>query len=126
LTFCHRNPPLSEARRSEPGVTRGGRVFWSCKQPLEVGKNIRDECSPSRIFGGRRLRKPNQKITGLGHRFNPAGDRRGEEQVLQFVLARRRCGTVGVDRGESTPHPRRLLRGHPSSTIEIDYVFHQN
>src|ERR1700737_4976460 len=27
LTFCHRNPPLNEARGCEPGVTRDGRVL---------------------------------------------------------------------------------------------------
>jgi hypothetical protein len=35
LTFCHRYPPLTEARGCEPGVTRDGRVFRFCKQPLE-------------------------------------------------------------------------------------------
>jgi hypothetical protein len=33
---------------------------------------------------------------------------------------------VGVERGEQTPHPGRLLRGHPSSTVQIDYLFRQN
>jgi hypothetical protein len=33
---------------------------------------------------------------------------------------------VGLDRGELTAHPGRLLRGHPSSTIQIDCVFRQN
>jgi hypothetical protein len=99
------------------GATRGGWVFRFCKQPFEVGENIRDERGPPRIFGGRRLCKQDQKITGLGHDFNPAGGRRGEKQVFQFLLARLRRGTVGVGRGELTAHPGRLLRGHPSSTV---------
>ena len=57
LTFCHRNPPLNEARGCEPGVTRDGRVLRYCKQALEVGENIRDEPDPLRIFGGWRLLK---------------------------------------------------------------------
>ena len=69
------------------GVTRGGWVFRFCKQPLEVGENIRDERGPPRIFGGRRLRKQDQKITGLGHGFTPASGRCGEKNV-QFLLAR--------------------------------------
>jgi hypothetical protein len=101
--FCHRNPPLNEARGCKPGVPREGRVFQFCKQPLEVGENIRDKRGPPRIFGGRRLRKQDQKITGLGHDFNPAGGGRGEKQVLQFLLARRQRGMVGVDRCEQTP-----------------------
>jgi hypothetical protein len=32
----------------------------------------------------------------------------------------------GVDRGELTAHPGRLLRGHPSPTVQIDCVFRQN
>jgi predicted RNase H-like nuclease len=35
-------------------------VFQFCKQPLEVGENIRDERGLPRIFGGRRPRKCNQ------------------------------------------------------------------
>jgi cytochrome bd-type quinol oxidase subunit 1 len=87
LTFCHRNPPLNEARGCEPGVTRDGRAFRCCKQPLEVGENVRNEPGPPKIFGGLRLRKQDQKITGFGHGFNPAGGRPGEKQVLQFLLA---------------------------------------
>jgi hypothetical protein len=33
---------------------------------------------------------------------------------------------VGLDRGELTPHPGHLLRGHPSSTVQIDCVLGQN
>jgi hypothetical protein len=113
LTSCHRNPPLNEARGCEPGVPREGRVFRFCKQPLEVGENIRDERGPRQIFGGRRLRKQDQKITGLGHDFNPAGGRRGEKQVLKFVLALPQRGMVGVDRGELTAHPGRLSARPP-------------
>ena len=80
-----------------------------------------------RYFGGRRLRKQDQKITGLGHGFNPAGGRRGEKQALHFLLALPQRGMVGVDRGgELTAHPGRLLRGHPSSAVQIDCVFRQN
>jgi hypothetical protein len=61
-----------------------------------------------------------------GHGFNPVGGRRGEKQVLQFLLARPQRGMVGVDRGELTAHPGRLLRGHPSSTVQIDCVFRKN
>ena len=46
LTFCHRNPPLNEARGCEPGVPREGRVFRFCKQPLEVGENRRQMLDP--------------------------------------------------------------------------------
>jgi hypothetical protein len=63
---------------------------------------------------------------GLGHRFTPAGGRRGEKKVLQFLLARPQRGMVGLDGGEQTPHPGRLLRGHPSSTVQIDSVLCQN
>jgi hypothetical protein len=98
---------------------REGRVFRFCKQPLEVGENIRNERGPPRIFGGRRLRKQDQKITGLGHDFNPVGGTRGEKQVLKFLLALPLRGMVGVDRGELTAHPGRLLRGHPSSSRSI-------
>ena len=66
-------------RGCEPGVTCAGRVFRFCKQPLEVGENIRDERGPPRVFGGGRLRKQDQKITGLGHGFNPVGGRCGEK-----------------------------------------------
>jgi len=76
----------TRTRNSEPGVTCAWRVFRFCKQPLEVGENIRDERGPPRIFGGRRLRKQDQKITGLGHGFTPAGGRCGEKNV-QFLLA---------------------------------------
>jgi hypothetical protein len=96
-------------------------VFRFCKQPLEVGENIRDERGPPRVFGGWRLRKQDQKITGLGHGFNPVCGRCGEKNV-QFLLAHPR-GVGGVDRGELTPH--RLLRGHPSPTVQIDCVLHQ-
>ena len=84
-------------------VTRGGWVFRFCKQPLEVGENIRDERGPPRIFGGRRLRKQDQKITGLGHAFTPAGGRCGGKKNVQFLLAQR--GVGGVDHGELTPQP---------------------
>src|SRR3984893_11563117 len=104
--------------------TRGGWGFRFCKQPLEVGENIRDERGPPRIFGGRRLRKQDQKITGLGHGFTPAGGRCGGKKNVQFLLAQR--GVGGVDHGVLTPHPSRLLRGHPPSTIQIDCVPHQN
>ena len=105
------------------GVTCGW-VFRFCKQPLEVGENIRDERGPPRIFGGRCLRKQDQKITGLGHGFTPAGGRCGGKKNVQFLLAQRCVG--GVDHGELTPQPSRFLRGHPSSTIQIDCVPHQN
>ena len=110
----------------ELGVTRDGRAFRFCKQSLEVGKNIRDEPGTPQIFGGWRLRKQGQKITGLGHGFTPVGGRRGEKKVLQFLLARPQRGMVGLDRGELTPHPGRLLRGYPSSTVQIDCVLVQN
>ena len=126
LTFCRRNPLLNEARGCEPGVTCDGRVFRFCKQPLEVGENIRDERGPGRIFGSRRPRKQDQKITGLGHGFIPASPRRGEEKVLQFVLARPQRGMVGLERGKLTPHSGRVQRGHPSSTVQIDCVPGQN
>jgi len=77
---------------------------------------------PLRIFGSRRPRKQDQKIAGLGHGFIPASPRRGEEKVLQFVLARPQRGMVGLDRGKLTPHSGRVLRGHPSSTVQMDYV----
>src|SRR4030088_610428 len=35
-------------KRTEPSA---GGVFRFCKQPLEVGENIRDERGPPRIFG---------------------------------------------------------------------------
>src|SRR6202030_2102951 len=105
LTFCHRYPPLNEARLCEPGVTRDMRVNRFCKQPLKVGENVRNEPRPPQIFGGRRLRKQDQKITGLGHGFNPAGGRRGEKQLVQFLLARPRRGKAGLIRGELAAHP---------------------
>ncbi|MFZ3327541.1 MAG: hypothetical protein WA231_17395 [Methylocella sp.] len=46
--------------------------------------------------------------------------------MLQFLLARPQRGMVGPDGGEQTPHPGRLLRGHPSSTVQIDSVLCQN
>ena len=107
------------------GVTPDGRAFRFCKQPLEVGENVRNEPGPPQIFGGLRLRKQDQKITGFGHGFNPAGGGRGEKQVFQFLLARPQRGMVGVDRGELTADPGRLLRGLPSSTVQIDCVFRQ-
>jgi hypothetical protein len=39
------------------------------------------------VEAARRPDKQDQKITGLGHGFNPAGGRRGEKQVLQFLVA---------------------------------------
>ena len=59
---------LAGASQASPAT--GG---WFCKQPLEVGENIRDEPDPPRIFGGRRLRKQRQEVTGLGHGFTPVG-----------------------------------------------------
>jgi hypothetical protein len=126
LAFCHSNPPLNEARGWEPSITRNGRGFRFCKQPVEVGENIRDELGPPQIFGGRRLRKQDQKITGLGHDFTPVGGRRGEKKVLQFPLARPQRGILGLDRGELTPLVGRSLRGHPSSTVQINYAVSQN
>jgi hypothetical protein len=105
-------------------ATGGG--FRFCKQPVEVGKNIRDELGPPQIFGGRRLRKQDQKITGLGHDFTPVGGRPGEKKVLQFPLARPQRGMVGLDRDELTPLVGRFLRGHPSSAVQIDYAVSQN
>src|ERR1700730_17709097 len=99
---------------------------WFCKRPLEVGENIRECPESPRISGGRRPRKQGQEITGLGHGFTPVGGRRGEKKVLQFLLARPQRGMVGFDRGELTPHPGRLLRGHPSSAVQIDCVLVQN
>ena len=114
-------------RGCEPGVTRDGRVFRFCEQPPEVGEKVRDKrAAAPRILAGRRLRKQDQKITGLGHGFNPVGCRRGEKQVVQFPPARRQSGMVGVDRGELTAHHGRLPCGHPSSTVQIDCVFRQN
>ncbi len=101
-------------------------VFRFCKQPLEVGENIRDEPSPPQIFGGRRLRKQDQKITGFGHGFNPAGGRRGAKQVVQFLLARPQRGMAGIGRGALTAQPGRLLRRHSPPTVQIDRVFRQN
>jgi hypothetical protein len=74
-------------RGCDPGVTCAGRVFRFCKQPLEVGENIRDERGPPRVFGGWRLRKQDQKITGLGHGFTPAGGRCGGKKNVQFLLS---------------------------------------
>ena len=51
LTFCHRNPPLNEARGCDPGVTPDGRAFRFCKQPLEVGENVRTQAA-RRCCGG--------------------------------------------------------------------------
>ena len=82
--------------------------------------------SPAADLGGRRLRKQDQKITGLGHGFNPAGGRRGEKQLVQFLLARPRRGKAGLIRGELAAHPGRLLRGYPTSTVQIDCVVRQN
>jgi hypothetical protein len=109
-----------------PSQSSDGRAFRFCKQPLEVGENIRDEPGTPQIFGGWRLRKQDQKITGLGHGFTPGGGRRGDKQVLQFLLARPLRGMVGVDHGALTARPGRLLRGHPSSTVQINCVFRQN
>jgi hypothetical protein len=46
--------------------------------------------------------------------------------VFQFLVVRPHCGMVCLDRGEVTPLAGRLLRGHPSSTVQIDYVPNQN
>ena len=112
---------MSESPDTGDPHVRFGRF---CKQPLEVGENIRDERGPPRVFGGWRLCKQDQKITGLGHGFTPAGGRCGEKNV-QFLLAHPQRGVGGVDRGELTAHPGRLLRGHPSPTVQIDCVFRQ-
>jgi hypothetical protein len=40
-------------------------------------------------------------------------------------IAHPQRGVGGVDRGELTAHPGRLLRGHPSPTVQIDCVFRQ-
>jgi hypothetical protein len=77
------------------------------------------------------LRRPASAQTGSEDngpwpRLSPVGGRRGEKKVLQFLLARPQRGMVGFDRGELTPHPGRLLRGHPSSTVQIDCVLVQN
>ena len=60
----------------------------------------------------------------LCYGFTPVGGRRGEKKV--FLLARPQRGMVCLDRGELTPLVGRLLRGHPSSTVQIDYVLNQN
>ena len=62
-------PSISgEDRGCEPGVTRDGRVFRFCKQPLEVVENVRNEPDPLQIFGGLRLKNRNtlwQKLRPL-------------------------------------------------------------
>lgn len=45
---------------------------------------------------------------------------------VRDIVALALRGMAGLDRGELTPHPGRLLRGHPSLTVQIDSVLGQN
>jgi hypothetical protein len=71
-------------------------------------------CPPRRKWPGFRSR--------VGRGF---GGRPGEKTVFQ-VLARPQQGKGCLDRGDLTPLADPLLRGRPSSTVQIDCILNQN
>jgi hypothetical protein len=112
LTFCHRNPPMN------PGVTCDGHVIQFCKQPLEVGENIRDEPDPSRIFGSWRLRKTESEDNGPWPPLHPSRwqTRREESAPVPPGAPAARHGRTRpwrADAASRSPSARPSLVDHP-------------